>query len=130
PWPDLPSKEPSMKRLHLRSLAAAASLALWAGACPAVDLMTSYERALGADPAQRAANEALTAGREKAIQGDALLLPRVELTGSLSRSNDHTSSSGETLPPPLDQIAPPQNTSGTTREVALQLKQPIYDAKA
>ena len=118
-----------MTTIHLRPLAAAAALALFAGACPAIDLMASYERALAADPAQRAANEALSAGREKAVQGDALLWPRVELTGSISRSNEHSTSSGEPLPPPFDQLVP-SSSSGTSRELALQLRQPIYDAKA
>lgn len=118
-----------MKTLFLRPLAAAAALALSASSCFAIDLIGSYERALTADPTQRAANEALTAGREKAVQGDALLWPRISLSGSLSHNDNHSSTPSEPLPPPLDALSQ-GDSAGTSREVALQLSQPIYDAKA
>lgn len=117
------------KTLFLRPLAAAAALALFAGSACAIDLVGSYQRAIDADPAQRAANEALAAGREKAVQGDALLWPRVSLSGSYSHNDNHSSSSGEPLPPPLNALGS-SDSSGRTREIALQLSQPIYDAKA
>jgi outer membrane protein len=118
-----------MKHKHLPPLAAAAALALWASAAAAIDLLGAYGRAQQADPAKRAADHALTAGREKAVQGDALLLPRINLSGGVTRQEDRSSSAGAALPPPLDQLAR-TDASGNAREVGLTLTQPIYDARA
>ena len=49
----------------------------------ALDLMGSYEKALQVDPDMLAADEAVLAGREKAVQGRALLKPQVALSASL-----------------------------------------------
>ena len=55
---------------------------LSAGDSGAIDLVGAYEQALAHDPTTLAANDALTAGQEKAVQGRALLLPSVRLQGS------------------------------------------------
>lgn len=106
-----------MSKLLKRAVAAACV----AASCPAfaIDLIGSYEKALQSDPTQRAADAALLAGREKAVQGNALLRPQVSLTGNVLRLDNRTSSTlGDS------------NGTGTTHEVALQLKQPLYDARA
>jgi outer membrane protein len=106
-----------MNKLLRRAVAAACV----AASCPvlAIDLVGSYDKALQSDPSQRAAGAALLAGREKAVQGDALLKPQVSLSGNVLRLDNRTSSTlGDS------------NGSGTTHEVALQLKQPLYDARS
>jgi len=99
-------------------------MSLAAGGAHAVDLVGAYERALRHDPAMRAADEALLAGREKAVQGDALLKPRVQLSAGYARIEDRSSASG--LPPSL---AAPES-SGAAYQATVQLKHPLYDAKA
>jgi outer membrane protein len=92
----------------------------------AVDLTASYQRALQADPSLRAAQAALRAGREKAVQGDSLLKPQLGLSASVAHVNERSSAS---LPPPLSELIK-SRSSGTVQQAALQLKQPIYDAKS
>lgn len=105
-----------MKRMHKTARwAAVMALALQAYGAQAIDLVGAYEQALRNDPAKLAADEALTAGRESALQGDALLKPRVALTASLGRLGDRTQG---------------QSSSGTVGQAAVQLTQPLYDAKA
>ena len=102
----------------LRGAVAAACVA---ASCPvfAIDLVGSYEKALQSDPSQRAADAALLAGREKAVQGNALLKPQVSLSGNAVRlDNRMRSTLGDS------------NGTGTTHEVALQLSQPLYNRKA
>lgn len=96
-----------------------------AGPALALDLMGSYDQALRHDPSQRAADAALSAGREKAVQGDSLLRPQLALSASLTRAEDRSSAS---LPAPLGE-ALASDGSGTTRQAALQLTQPLYNAK-
>jgi outer membrane protein len=103
-----------------------AALVLQAGAVHAIDLVGAYEQALRHDPTRLAAGEALDAGREKAVQGDALLRPRVSLLAGLSRVHDSTSG---TVPPALATILPSSST-GTVRQATIQLAQPLYDATA
>lgn len=109
-----------------RSAGVAAACALFAATSGAVDLSGSYQRALQADPSWRAAQAALQAGREKAVQGDALLKPQIGLTASVAHLKDHSSSS---LQPPLSELIK-SSSSGSVQQAALQLKQPIYDAKS
>lgn len=87
----------------------------------AIDLIGSYQKAREADPAMRAADEALAAGREKAVQGSALFRPQVSLSASVTQIEDKSSTSG-----PLTALAA---GSGRATEAALQLKQPVYSAK-
>ena len=103
-----------------------AALALTSGAGFALDLVASYERARGFDPAKLAADEAVLAGREKAVQGSALLKPQVTLSASYSHVNDRTSTS---LPPVFSDLIKSES-SGNVHQVAVQLSQPLYNAKA
>ena len=72
-------------------------LFLNAGESGAIDLVGAYQQALAHDPTSLAANDALTAGRERAVQGDALLRPRVSLQATLDRINNRSSGN-----PPAD----------------------------
>lgn len=103
-----------------------AALALTSSAGFALDLVASYERARGFDPAKLAADEAVLAGREKAVQGSALLKPQVTLSASYSHVNDRTSTS---LPPVFSDLIKSES-SGNVHQVAVQLSQPLYNAKA
>ena len=115
-----------MNQPVLKALAAAA-FALHAAPGFALDLMGAYGQAAAHDPALAAAQQALLAGREKAVQGRALLLPQVQLSASATHLSDHSSSAG--LPPQLQDVVKP-NGSGTMHELALELKQPILAAKS
>lgn len=110
--------------------AARAAFALFlgtgAGQASAIDLVDAYAHALHADPSSLAANEALTAGHEKAVQGDALLRPRIALQAGVSRINNHSTAD---MPSVLFGTAP-RSTSGTARQAAVQLVQPLYDRSA
>lgn len=101
-----------------------AALALQTASASALDLVGAYEQALRHDPAKLAANEALAAGREKAVQGDALLRPRIGLQAGVSRIDDRGDASS-----PLAAVLP-ANSSGNAYQATLQLTQPLYDAKA
>lgn len=112
-----------MKRMYKTARwAVLTALALQTCAAQALDLVGAYEQALRHDPAKLAANEALVAGREKAVQGDALLKPRVALQAGLGRLDDRMSGN---VSPGLS-----QHSSGTVRQATLQLTQPLYDATA
>jgi len=96
------------------------------GTAPTTDLIASYHQALQFDPRMRAAEEALAAGREKAEQGHALLRPQVALSAGLARLDERTSSS---LPPALAGLMPSER-AGQQHQVALQMTQPLYNAKS
>ncbi|MCW5668002.1 MAG: TolC family outer membrane protein [Piscinibacter sp.] len=115
-----------MNQPVLRALAAAAFAAAAAPAL-ALDLMGAYEKAQSHDPTLAAARSEVLAGREKAIQGRALLLPQVQLTAGATYLKDHSSSSS--LPPQLQDVVKP-NGSGTLHEVALEAKQPLWAPKS
>src|SRR5262249_14925749 len=102
------------------------TLALQMGAAHALDLVGAFEQALRHDLSQLAADQALTAGREKAVQGDALLKPRVGVQAGIGRLDDHMSGN---VPPAFSAVLP-DHGSGTVRQATLQLNQPIYDAEA
>ena len=106
-----------------RKAAVAAGFACLSGASFALDLMDSYEKALRVDPAMLAADQAVIAGREKAVQGRALLLPQVSLSASLTRVGEKSSTS-------TGYGSSQSDTSGNVRQVAVQLVQPLYNAKA
>ena len=101
-------------------------LAAGAGRAEAIGLVEAYTQALHSDPTSLAADEALDAGREKAVQGDALLRPRIDLQAGVSRIINH--STGD-LPSTFSGLGP-RNTSGTARQAAVQLVQPLYDKSA
>jgi outer membrane protein len=117
-----------MMKLQLKCVHAAlvAGCALFGGTSHALDLVGSFEQALAFDPATRAAAEGVQAGREKAVQGRALLLPQVSLSGELAYVDDRSSTS---LPEPLKDIIKPQS-SGAMHQAAIQVVQPLYNQKA
>lgn len=112
--------------LAARAAAIATLVLLSGGAAAATDLMAAWSQAQATDPSLHAAEAALQAGREKAVQGRALLLPRVQLTAAATHVDDRASSS---LPAALAPLVP-EHGSGTVRQAALHLKQPLYDLKA
>jgi outer membrane protein len=114
-----------MKQTLMKATLGVALVAL-SGASAAIDLIGSYEKALRFDPSIQAAGESVLAGREKGIQGDALLRPQVSLSASYSHLDDRTKTN---LPPELTAVIKPES-SGNAHQAALQLKQPLYDAKA
>lgn len=114
-------------RFKTARAAAAAALALLVPCAGfALDLVGAYEKARRNDPTVLAADEAVIAGREKAVQGRALLLPQVGLAAGYTHISDKSSND---LPPELARLLEPES-SGGVRKVELQFKQPIYDAEA
>lgn len=112
-----------------RMLSCAFAAAIAAGAAHssfAIDLVESHARALGHDATMAAADQALAAGREKAVQGRALLLPQVQLSAGVTRIAERSSTN---LPPAFSELIKSQS-SGTAYQAALQAAQPLYDAKA
>lgn len=95
----------------------------------ATDLLEIYHEALQNDPTYASARAALTAGEEKSVQGRALLLPNVNLTGSSTSSNTAYSVGAQTIggtPPvtvPAETINGVRSTSGS---YTLQLTQPLF----
>ena len=115
--------------IPLRATQAAIALmfALNAGPSGAMDLVAAYRQALQYDPTSLAADQALVAGGEKAVQGDSLLLPRINLQTTVSRIHDNTSSSDTSG---ALSSAFPSSSTGTSRQAEVQLVQPLYDASA
>ncbi len=113
------------QRMLVRTALVAALMSM-SGASFALDLVGSYERALKVDPDLLAADQALLAGREKAVQGRALLKPQVALTASYSHVKDNSSAS---LPPQVADIVKSKG-SGQAHQAAVQLVQPLVDAKS
>ncbi|GAA4359746.1 outer membrane channel protein TolC [Variovorax defluvii] len=112
-----------MNTLHVKQAATALLIAGASGAAFGLDLMASYEGALRADPTLRAADQALLAGREKAVQGDALLKPQISLQASLNRVSERSKVSTA--------LGTSQSDSrGNVHQLGVQLVQPLYDAKA
>ncbi|MGT2493849.1 TolC family protein [Cupriavidus basilensis] len=101
-------------------------LFLNAGESGAIDLVGSYQQALAHDPTSLAASDALTAGREMAVQGDALLRPRVSLQAALDRINNRSSGNPPAEAAPLVSA----DSSGTARQAGVMLIQPLYDRTA
>ncbi|WP_028103904.1 TolC family outer membrane protein [Pseudoduganella violaceinigra] len=114
--------------MKLKTLPAALGLllVLHGASAMAMDVADAFRQALVNDPASQASDYALAAGREKAVQGDALLLPRVNLVAGASRI--HNRQSGEVAPPAS--LLMPESSSGTARQASVQLAQPLYDRSA
>lgn len=112
------------QRLVRAVLCACTAFVPHAGA--ALDLTGAYRSALSYDPAQLAADEAVVAGREKAVQGRALLKPQVTMSANVSQVHDRTSTG---LPAAFSELIKSES-SGTVRQVAIQVVQPLYSAKA
>ncbi len=83
------------------------------------DLVQVYRDALGYDAVYAAARHSLEAGRERLPQGRALLLPRLDLSGSARRSRTESESRDTALAP--DFTRRPSSVGYT-----LTLAQPIY----
>ncbi|MBS1156406.1 MAG: hypothetical protein H6R07_2330 [Proteobacteria bacterium] len=105
-----------------KSLLALATL-LAAQAVLADDLMTAWNAAQKADATYRAAYNALLAGRENAVLGRALLLPKVTLSSNATRTNSEYDSGNQSKSASTDQ-------TGTTLGYTLSLTQPIYRVEA
>lgn len=101
-------------------------LALYGSFAAAMDVADAYRQALANDPASLAVDQALVAGREKAVQGDALLLPRVNLVAGVTRI--HSRQTG-TLTPPASMLMP-ESSTGTAKQAGVQMVQPLYDRTA
>jgi outer membrane protein len=113
-----------MKKSKL--LPCAALLLALHGDARAMDVAAAYRQAIANDPTALAADEALLAGRELAVQGDALLRPRVNLQASVNRIHDRMTGD---LAPPVSQLLSSSGT-GTAAQASLQLVQPLYDRAA
>jgi len=113
------------KRLALLQALLTGLLTASPGASCAIDLIGAYEKALSHDPSMLAAGAAVMAGREKKIQGDALLLPTVSLSAGYSHVNDRSKTD---LPAALSQVIKSES-AGNVHQAAVQLKHPLYDAK-
>ncbi|WP_020656491.1 TolC family outer membrane protein [Massilia niastensis] len=114
--------------MRLRAVPAALALLLGLGCGPAaaIDLVEAYHLALASDPASLAADQALVAGREKSVQGDALLRPRIDLVANVTRIHDRMN--GDV--PEAARALVRDDSSGTARNATLQLVQPLYDMAA
>jgi outer membrane protein len=113
-------------RLRAAPAALALLLALNFGQARAIDLVAAYRQALTYDPTSLAAGDALSAGREKAVQGNALLRPRVNLVAGVNRIHDHATGD---VPAAVGGLIPGDST-GTARQATVQLVQPLYDMTA
>lgn len=89
-----------MKMLTMLPCAAALLLALPGGA-HAMDVAAAYRQALANDPSSLAAEQAVLAGRELAVQGDALLRPQVNLQASVNRIQNRLNGN---LAPPASEL--------------------------
>ncbi|HEY1149356.1 MAG TPA: type I secretion protein TolC, partial [Pseudoduganella sp.] len=98
-------------KMQLKTLPAALGLlvALHGGLAHAMDVTDAYRQALSNDPASLASDQALVAGQEKAVQGDALLRPRINLQAGVSRI--HNRQTGDLTP--AASVLLPESSSGT-----------------
>lgn len=113
---------------RLRAVPALFAILLAMNCAPAsaIDLVAAYRQALSSDPASLAADDALVAGREKAVQGNALLRPRINLVASASRIHDHMTGD---VPDAASGLLR-RDSTGTARDASVQLVQPLYDMTA
>ena len=87
-------------------------------------LTQAFQQALRSDPSTLAAEQALLAGREKAVQGEALLKPQVSLGASVTGISSHAYSN---LPDPVSSLVSP-DSSGHVGEAAVKVLQPLFNA--
>ena len=113
-------------RLRAARAAVLAAFGLHLATAHSLDLLDAFGQALRQDPAQRAAVAARDAGREKAVQGDSLLLPQVQLQAGVQHLNMHSS---DQVPAPLTGLLANDGT-GTTNQATLQLVQPVINGAA
>lgn len=90
----------------------------------AVDLLEAWNAARKTDAVFSAARNGLLAGKEKAIQGDALLLPKISVTGNGGRA------SSEFDPSKPNASYQPYSRNGNSYGYTLNLTQPVYRIEA
>ncbi len=114
--------------MRLRAVPALFAILLAVNCAPAsaIDLVAAYRQALASDPTSLAADDALSAGREKAVQGNALLRPRVNMVANVSRIHDHMTGN---VPEAAGALLR-RDSTGTARDASVQLVQPLYDMTA
>ncbi|PRC92439.1 TolC family outer membrane protein [Solimicrobium silvestre] len=88
---------------------------IFAAPASAADLLQTYQEALQNDPQYASARASLTAGQEKSVQGRALLLPTIGITGSTTSSSSNYSSGGVSV----------NGVKSTNGNYTLQLTQPL-----
>lgn len=98
--------------------------AVLAAPASAMDLMGAWQHPLDMDPTLMAAVAAREAGAEKAVQGDALFKPRVNLSAAVTRLDVNSGAFG---PPQLASLLTTESR-GTRSEATVTLVQPIYRA--
>lgn len=111
-------------RAALTRLAAACALAALPMTGMAGDLVAAWRQAKQADPTMQAAGAARIAGRELAVQGDALLRPQMQFSASAMQLKQHAS-----VPTQLSGILP-ADSSGRVYQAALQGTLPLINARA
>jgi outer membrane protein len=111
--------------LHFKKTVFALTLLAAAGAhSQTLRLTQAFQQALRHDPGTLAAEQALLAGREKAVQGEALLKPQVSLGASVTGISSHAYSN---LPDPVSSLVSP-DSSGHVGEAAVKVLQPLYNS--
>ena len=78
-----------MNLLFKKTLFALTLLAAAGAHSQTLRLTEAFQQALRHDPSTLAAEQALLAGREKAVQGEALLKPQVSLGASVTGISSH-----------------------------------------
>lgn len=113
-----------MNLLFKKTVFALALLAATGAHSQTLRLTEAFQQALRSDPSTLAAEQALLAGREKAVQGEALLKPQVSLGASVTGISSHAYSN---LPDPVSSLVSP-DSSGHVGEAAVKVLQPLYNA--
>ena len=113
-----------MNLLFRKSVCVLALLAAAGAHSQTLRLTQAFQQALRSDPSTLAAEQALLAGREKAVQGEALLKPQVSLGASVTGISSHAYSN---LPDPVSSLVSP-DSSGHVGEAAIKVLQPLINA--
>jgi outer membrane protein len=95
---------------------------IFASSAKAADLLASWRAACAYDANFSAAGKALSAGLEKAKQGDSMILPQVALTANVGQADQRVR--------PGDPATAATIEQGPQYGSAVTLVQPIYDASA
>ena len=113
-----------MNLLFKKTVFALALLAAAGAHSQTLRLTQAFQQALRSDPSTLAAEQALLAGREKAVQGEALLKPQVSLGASVTGISSHAYSN---WPEAAASLVSP-DSSGHVGEAAVKVLQPLYNA--
>lgn len=100
-------------------------LSLMAQGALALDLLDAWNAARKSDAVFSAARNALQAGQEKSVQGTALLLPKLSVSGNGGRTDSEYGPSKPSSPSYL-----PYSRQGYSYGYSLNLSQPIYRIEA